>query len=88
MASLKSTLKCNKPRRTPNHKTKSHVVKACKGGVEKLIRFGQQGVSGSPYRKGESAARKARRRSFQKRHAKNIKKGVFSAAYWSNRVKW
>ena len=88
MASLKSKLKCNKPRRTPKHKTKSHVVKACEGGKQKLIRFGQQGVSGKPPKKGESKAYKQDRLGFKKRHAKNIKKGKFSAAYWSNRVKW
>jgi hypothetical protein len=84
----KSSLSCNKPRRTPSHPTKSHVVKACKGGVERLIRFGQQGVSGSPKKAGESEAYRNRRESFKARHASNIKKGVFSAAYWANKVKW
>jgi hypothetical protein len=84
----KAKMKCNTPKRTPNHPTKSHVVKACEGGKEKIIRFGQQGVSGSPARKGESKASKARRASFKARHAKNIAKGKMSAAYWSNKVKW
>ena len=78
----------NKPRRTPNHPKKSHVVVAKVGSQVKTIRFGQQGVSGSPKKKGESAAYKARRESFKARHAKNISKGKMSAAYWSNRVKW
>ena len=78
----------NKPKRTPNHPNKSHAVLAKEGDVVKLIRFGQQGVSGSPARKGESAADKARRASFQARHAKNIAKGKMSAAFWANKVKW
>jgi len=77
----------NKPKRTAKHKTKSHAVVAKKGTKVRLIRFGQQGVSGSPYRKGESAASKARRKSFKARHAKNIK-NFFSGSYWANRVKW
>ena len=84
----KSKMKCNKPKRTPSHATKSHVVKACNGGVEKIIRFGQQGVTGSPPKDGESKAAKARRASFRARHAKNIAKGKMSAAYWSDKVKW
>jgi|TARA_X000001316_G_C881209_1_gene6733 hypothetical protein len=90
MAKLnKSKMACNKPRRTPSHKTKSHVVKACSGGVQKIIRFGQQGVTtaGKP-KKGESAKQKARRKSFKARHRKNIAKGKLSAAYWANKVKW
>jgi len=78
----------NKPKRTPNHPTKSHVVVAKSGNQIKTIRFGQQGVKGSPFKKGESDAAKQRRKSFQARHAKNIAKGKMSAAYWSNRVKW
>lgn len=78
----------NKPRRTPSHPTKSHVVVAKSGDQVKTIRFGQQGVSGSPRREGESAADKARRESFKARHAENIAKGKMSAAYWANRVKW
>ena len=83
----KKTLKCNKPRRTPGHKTKSHVVKACSGGKEKIIRFGQQGVSGAG-KSPKTAKEKARRKSFKARHAKNIAKGKMSAAYWANKVKW
>ena len=78
----------NKPKRTPNHPKKSHVVLAKEGGTVKLIRLGQQGVSGSPAQKGESASDKARRASFQARHAKNIAKGKMSAAFWANKVKW
>lgn len=78
----------NKPKRTPNHPTKSHAVLAKDGDEIKLIRFGQQGVSGSPAREGESEASKKRRQSFQARHAKNIAKGKMSAAYWANKVKW
>jgi hypothetical protein len=78
----------NKPKRTPKHPNKSHVVLAKEGDEVKLIRFGQQGVKGSPARKGESEANKARRSSFQARHAKNIAKGKMSAAYWANKVKW
>ena len=78
----------NKPKRTPNHPSKSHVVLAKEGEKVKLIRFGQQGVSGSPRRNNESKAAKARRASFKARHAKNISKGKMSAAYWANRDKW
>lgn len=78
----------NKPKRTPNHPTKSHAVLAKDGDTVKLIRFGQQGVSGSPPQKGESEAAKARRASFKARHAANIAKGKMSAAYWADRVKW
>ncbi len=78
----------NKPKRTPNHPTKSHVVVAKEGDKVKTIRFGQQGVSGSPARKDESAADKARRKSFKARHASNIAKGKMSAAYWADKVKW
>ena len=77
----------NKPKRTPNHKTKSHVVVAKEGNKVKTIRFGQQGVSGAG-KKPKSASEKARKSSFKARHAKNIKKGKMSAAYWANRVKW
>ena len=83
-----SKLKCNQPKRTPDHPTKSHVVKACEGGKQKVIRFGQQGVKGSPPKKGESEAAKARRKAFKARHAKNIAKGPMSAAYWADKVKW
>lgn len=78
----------NKPKRTPNHPTKSHVVVAKEGDKVKTIRFGQQGVSGSPPKKGESDADEARRKSFKARHAANIAKGKMSAAYWSDREKW
>jgi hypothetical protein len=78
----------NKPKKTPGHSTKSHIVLAKDGDNVKLIRFGQQGVKGSPPRKNESNTDKARRASFKARHAKNIKKGKMSGAYWSNRVKW
>jgi hypothetical protein len=88
MATTKAALKCNSPKRTPGHPKKSHVVKACEGGKEKLIRFGQQGVSGSPPTKGESDADKKRRASFKARHAKNIAKGKMSAAWWADAVKW
>ena len=79
----------NKPKRTPNHPTKSHCVMASEGGKYKFIRFGQQGVktAGKP-KSGESAKQKARRASFKARHAKNIKKGKMSAAYWADKVKW
>lgn len=78
----------NKPKRTPKHPTSSHAVLAKSGDTVKLIRFGQQGVSGSPAKSGESKAAKARRKSFKARHAKNIAKGKLSAAYWANKVKW
>jgi hypothetical protein len=78
----------NKPKRTPSHPTKSHVVVAKVGEQVKTIRFGQQGVSGSPKKSGESASYAARRRSFKARHAKNISKGKMSAAYWADKVKW
>lgn len=78
----------NKPKRTPNHPTKSHVVVAKSGDEVKTIRFGQQGVSGSPKKEGESKAYAARRKSFKARHAKNIAKGKMSAAYWADRAKW
>ena len=78
----------NKPKKTPNHPTKSHVVVAKEGDQIKTIRFGQQGVSGSPKREGESGADKARRASFKARHSANIAKGKMSAAYWADKVKW
>lgn len=77
----------NKPKRTPGAK-KSHAVLAKSGGTVKLIRFGQQGVSGSPKKAGESASYRKRRESFKARHAKNIAKGKMSAAYWADKVKW
>ena len=78
----------NMPKRTPNHPSKSHAVLVKEGDKVRLIRFGQKGVSGSPARKGESAADKARRASFKARHAKNIAKGKMSPAYWADKVKW
>ena len=78
----------NKPKRTPSHPKKSHAVLAKEGDTIKLIRFGQQGVSGSPPRTGESAAAKTRRASFKARHAANIGKGKMSAAYWADITKW
>lgn len=79
----------NKPKRTPSHKTKSHVVMAKEGDSYKLVRFGQQGAktAGKP-KAGESEAMKKKRASFKARHSKNIKKGKMSAAYWADRVKW
>ena len=78
----------NKPKRTPKHPTKSHAVLAKDGDKVRLIRFGQQGVSGSPKREGESAAAKARRAAFKARHQANIAKGKMSAAYWADKAKW
>ena len=78
----------NKPKRTPNHPTKSHIVVAKEGEKIKTIRFGQQGVSGSPAREGESQAEAVRRKSFKARHSANIAKGKMSAAYWADKVKW
>ena len=78
----------NKPKRTPKHPKKSHVVVAKTGGKVKTIRFGQQGVSGSHKKAGESKSAAARRRSFKARHARNIAKGKLSAAYWADKVKW
>jgi hypothetical protein len=79
----------NKPKRTPDHPKKSHVVLAQEGHTLKLIRFGEQGAStaGKP-KAGESAKMKKKRASFKARHAKNIKKGKMSAAYWADRTKW
>ena len=79
----------NKPKRTPDHPTKSHVVMASEGGKYKLIRFGEQGAktAGKP-KAGESDRMKKKRASFKARHSKNIKKGKMSAAYWADKVKW
>ena len=85
----------NKPKRTPGHKTKSHIVVAKEGNKIKTIRFGQQGkkvgtvkgTAGKP-KKAESARMKAKRKSFKARHAKNIKRGKMSAAWWADKVKW
>ena len=78
----------NKPKRTPSHPKKSHIVLAKEGDRIKLIRFGMQGAKNKPPRRGESDADKAKRRSFKARHAKNIAKGKMSAAFWSDKVKW
>jgi hypothetical protein len=85
----KAAMACNEPRRTPGHPTKSHVVKACEAGQERVIRFGEQGAktAGAP-RAGESQAMKDKRASFKARHAQNIAKGKMSAAYWADRTKW
>ena len=79
----------NKPKRTPNHPKKSHVVLIKDGGKDRMIRFGQQGAktAGKP-KSGESQAMKKKRASFKSRHGKNIAKGKTSAAYWANKVKW
>ena len=79
----------NKPKRTPKHSTKSHVVLAKEGEKIKMIRFGEQGAStaGKP-KEGESDKMKAKRKSFKARHGANIAKGKMSAAYWSDKVKW
>ena len=79
----------NKPKRTPSHPKKSHVVVAKVGDKIKTIRFGEQGAktAGKP-KKGESAKMKAKRKSFKARHCRNIKKGKMSAAYWADKVKW
>jgi len=79
----------NKPKRTPNHPTKSHVVLAKEGDQIKMIRFGEQGAStaGKP-KAGESDKMKAKRKSFKARHARNIARGKMSAAWWANSVKW
>ena len=84
----KSKMACNKPRRTPNHHTKSHVVKACKDGKEKIIRFGQQGVKGAG-KNPKSKKDKARKKSYYARHnAQDASPDIFSARYWSHKVKW
>jgi hypothetical protein len=79
----------NKPKRTPKHPTKSHVVVAKEGTEVKLIRFGEQSAetAGKP-KEGESEAMKAKREAFKARHAKNIAKGKMSAAWWSSVTKW
>ena len=94
-ARVKSTMErlglsgVNKPKRTPKHPTKSHVVMAKEGETYKLIRFGEQGAStaGKP-KAGESDKMKKKRASFKARHGKNIKRGKLSAAYWADKVKW
>jgi hypothetical protein len=85
----KKDMPCNKAKRTPNHPTKSHIVKGCAGGKEKIIRFGEQGasVAGAP-KAGESDKMKAKRKAFKARHAKNIAKGPLSAAWHADKNKW
>ena len=83
----KDSMECNKPKASA-HGDKSHVVKACFDGKQKLIRFGQKGVKGSPKKEGESEDYKKRREAFKARHAANIAKGPSSAAYWANKTKW
>lgn len=85
----RADMACNAPRATPGHSKKSHVVKACAGGKEKVIRFGEQGAStaGKP-KAGESEKMTKKRASFKARHSANIAKGKMSAAYWADKVKW
>ena len=85
----KKSMPCNKPRATPQHPKKSHVVKACESGREKIIRFGEQGAktAGKP-KAGESAKMTKKRASFKARHSKNIAKGKMSAAWWADKIKW
>ena len=84
----KKHLKCNKPRKTPSHKTKSQVVKACEDGKEKLIRFGQQAVKGE-LKNPKTEKQKARKKSYYARHNAQVKNpNKFSARYWSHKVKW
>ena len=81
-------MRCNAPKRTPSHATKSHVVKACKNGQERIVRFGQQGVEGAG-KNPSSAKDKARRKSYSARHnAQDASPDKFSARYWSHKVKW
>ena len=79
----------NKPKRTPNHPTKSHVVMAQEDGKARLLRFGEQGAetAGKP-KEGESERMKNKRASFKARHGRNIAKGKMSAAFWSDKIKW
>ena len=84
----KDSMACNKPRKTPGHPTKSHVVKACEGGKEKIIRFGQQGVEGAG-KNPTTAKDKARKKSYYARHnAQDSNPDKMSARYWSHKVKW
>ena len=84
----KDKMACNKPRKTPGHPTKSHVVKACKDGEEKIVRFGQQGVEGAG-KNPQTAKEKARKKSYYARHnAQDSNPDKFSARYWSHKVKW
>ena len=84
----KDKMACNKPRKTPGHPTKSHVVKACKDGEEKIVRFGQQGVEVAG-KNPQTAKEKARKKSYYARHnAQDSNPDKFSARYWSHKVKW
>jgi len=84
----KSKMKCNAPKRTPSHPTKSHVVKACANGEERVIRFGQQGVEGAG-KNPKSAKDKARKKSYYARHnAQDPNPSKLSARYWSHKEKW
>ena len=84
----KDKMACNKPQKTPSHKTKSHVVKACEKGKEKMVRFGQQGVKGAG-KNPKSAKDKARKKSYYARHdGQDSNPDKMSARYWSHRVKW
>lgn len=84
----KDKMKCNKPRKTPGHATKSHVVKACEGNKEKIIRFGQQGVKGAG-KNPKTVKERARKKSYYKRHnAQDPNPSKMSARFWSNKVKW
>jgi len=83
----KSKMPCNKPRASSKG-GKSHVVKACTGGKEKIIHFGSKGVKGSPKKEGESESYRKRREAWYARHRKNIDKGPSSAAYWAAKTKW
>lgn len=84
----KDKMSCNKPRKTPVHKTKSHVVKACQGGEEKIIRFGQQGVEGAG-KNPKTEKDKARKKSYYARHnAQDSNPSKMSARYWSHKTKW
>jgi hypothetical protein len=84
----KKSMACNKPRKTPGHKTKSHVVKACENGKEKIVRFGQQGVKGAG-KNPKTAKDKARKKSYYARHnAQGKPTSKLSAKHWSHTVKW
>lgn len=81
-------MKCNQARKTPFHPTKSHLVKACKGGKHKIIRFGQQGVEGAGKRP-TSIKQQLRRKAYYARHnAQDARPSIFSARYWSHKIKW
>jgi hypothetical protein len=84
----KKSMKCNSPKKTPGHPTKSHVVKGCENGKEKIVRFGQQGVVGSPKKEGESQSDKNRRKSFKARHSCDTANSKLTARHWSCKFKW